>query len=151
MNVIPNSNSITQRVFYSAEVQHAGVSHYQNRETTKWACRPDLKHIREFQGRWPLRWSIGSTSTEVWGAGNLLGKSGNCCWGSSWGSLGTSVIHCPCPRTDGRAVSEAWTCPVLKNRDLGLVSLTASLKHVMESQPKPMAYMKGWNKRRNIW
>jgi hypothetical protein len=26
---------IVQRVFYSAEVQHAGALHYQNRKTTK--------------------------------------------------------------------------------------------------------------------
>jgi len=35
------SNSVqTQGMFYSAEVHHDGVSHYQNRETTKWfkAC-----------------------------------------------------------------------------------------------------------------
>ena len=35
-NDTQNSSSMQkQRAFYSAEVQHAGVSHYQDRETTK--------------------------------------------------------------------------------------------------------------------
>ena len=34
--MIPQTQIVCKcRVFYSAEVQHAGVSHYQDRETTK--------------------------------------------------------------------------------------------------------------------
>lgn len=38
-----DSNSMAmQRVFNSAEAKHAGVSHYQDKETLKWARRPSL-------------------------------------------------------------------------------------------------------------
>jgi hypothetical protein len=43
------------------------------------------------------------------------------------------LTHCSCLRPGGRAAFEAWTCQVLRNRDLVIVSLTASLKTVMES------------------
>ena len=68
-------------------------------------------------------------------------------WGleTCWGGLETVaeevaeevwkllLTHCPCLRPGGGAASEAWTCPVLGNRDLGLVSLTGILKPVMQS------------------
>ena len=60
-----------------------------------------------------------------------------------WGGLETVteevwkllLTHCPCLRPGGALLRPglAWTCPVLGNRDLGLVSLTANLKPVMES------------------
>jgi hypothetical protein len=46
------------------------------------------------------------------------------------------LTHCPCLRPGGRQLLRpgfAWTCQVLVDRDLGLVSLTADLKPVMES------------------
>jgi hypothetical protein len=58
-------------------------------------------------------------------------------WGAGWnlllGKLEMLQSHCPCLRPCGGAASEAWICPVLGNRDLGLVSLTGILKPVMQS------------------
>ena len=74
---------------------------------------------------------------------HLYGHSTTGVWAleTCWGGLETVaeevwkllLTHCPCLRPGGGAASEAWTCPVLGNRDLGLVSLTANLKPVMES------------------
>jgi hypothetical protein len=35
-------------------LRNGGVCHYQDRETTKGAQRPDLKHIRRISSRWAL-------------------------------------------------------------------------------------------------
>lgn len=85
------------RLFYSSEVYHAAVSHYQDRKKTMKACRPDLKHIRGLQGRRTLSISISKDIPLLRNGGwnLLLGKSGNCCW-----------PHCPCLRP----ASMAWSC-----------------------------------------
>jgi hypothetical protein len=50
-NDIPVSNSMqTQRIFHPAEVQHAGVSHYQDRKRPPRELAGLIRHIREFRG-----------------------------------------------------------------------------------------------------
>ena len=107
-----------QRVFCSAEIQHAGVPHYQNRETNKCTDRPDLNTLGNSRVGYlyvnllgPSLWTF-----HYWGvrAGNLLEVgSGNCCW--------------PIVLASGQVAGQllrpglAWTCPVLGNGDLGLI------------------------------
>ena len=52
-------------------------------ESPQVSCRTALKHISEFLGWWPLLMLGPSLQTfhyQGMGAGNLLGRSGNCCW-----------------------------------------------------------------------
>lgn len=137
-----------QRVFYSEEVQHAGVSHY--RERPKWACRLDLSplgnselgdlYVNHLFG--PSLWTF---HYQVWRL--------ETCWEAPWAvteEVAEEVwkllsTHCPCFRsvtgtvhylgvkagTWGFSISN-WL-PGLAGFS-GLVSLTDNLKSVRISR-----------------
>ena len=68
----------------------------------------------------------GHSITVVWGLETVAEEVAEGVWK-------LLLTHCPCLRPGDGAASEAWTCLVLENRDLGLVSSTAHWKPVMKS------------------
>lgn len=110
-------------MFYSAEAQHAEVSYYQKRERhpSKLAGNSGVGDLYvNLLG--PSLWTFHYWSV---GAGNLLRKVWNGCWPIVLASSQMSEQ----PLRSGLM----WNCLVLQNRDLGLESLTANVKSVMES------------------
>jgi hypothetical protein len=131
--MIPRTQIVCKgRLFYSAEAQHVGVSHYQDRETTKWTRRPNLKHIREILGG--DLYLVPSRGTFHY---QDLG-TGNCCWGGLE-TIAEEVCSWPIVLAPGQVAGQllrlglTWTCSVLGNRYLVLASWTSNLKPVMES------------------
>jgi hypothetical protein len=101
----------TQIVCKHKEVQHAEVSHYQDRQQSEFTgliystlgdSRVDDLYLAP---------SLGTFHYQVWGLEAVAGEV--------WKLL---LTHYPCLRPGGGTISELWTCPVLGSRDLGLIS-----------------------------
>ena len=144
--MIPQTQIVSKASIYFAKIQHSRVYHSSGWKTEMWVSHLNLKAIWGISGksRWPLSWLVGSISRGIGGFG-----IGQC----SGGILGTFQNHYSLTILGSGLVAGAalgsfwltacegwfswnwlfWTFPVLGNRNLGLVSQTASLQPVMES------------------
>jgi hypothetical protein len=117
-----------------------GSPRYQERETSKWTQRSDLKQLGDSRigdlhdnllG--PPRWTFHYQGV---GAGNLLGGLETVIEEVAEEVWKLLLTHCPCLRPGGRAASEGWTCldlPSSWKHRLRSNLLTENLKPAMES------------------